>query len=182
MKIIGISGYAGSGKTTLANAIREELFNSLHPDVVRGMDVRILPFAEEVKRLAHEVFRIPASLPKEAYVPSMCMTVREVYQWFGTKVCRERDPNIWVKHWVDKIDKERPKIVIADDVRFANEAEKIRSMGGYIIRLKDWNPCNAHEKACELSNSCECDMVFTARLKSPEEYAKIVLREMETKC
>ena len=52
---------------------------------------------------------------------------------FGTDLWRQIDNNIWVDKWGEKV--QEYNMVVADDVRFLNEAEKLKQMGGILIRL-----------------------------------------------
>ena len=61
--------------------------------------------------------------------------VRLLMQEYGTDVRRADDVDYWVKKWEESLPEISSKIVV-DDVRFMNEAEKIRSLGGHLIRLE----------------------------------------------
>lgn len=74
-------------------------------------------------------------------LPKHNMTVREALQWYGTDFRRKNDPNYWIKRMHDQL-KHHPWAII-DDVRFRNEANMIRSLGGILIRLEpypEWAP------------------------------------------
>jgi hypothetical protein len=85
-------------------------------------------------------------------------TLRQVLQYFGTEIGRARDPDHWVKEWLrptlgvvssnrrwryDRLDgkleeeptRAFPGGVVASDVRFDNEAQAIRSLGGVVVEL-----------------------------------------------
>jgi len=57
----------------------------------------------------------------------------------GTDCGRAYDPQIWVKRWRDELyevnESFRPDYIIADDVRFENEAAEIHRMGGVVVRV-----------------------------------------------
>lgn len=48
---------------------------------------------------------------------------------------RERDPQAWIKAVYYKILDKRPKVVVIPDVRFTNEAEFVKALGGYTIKI-----------------------------------------------
>lgn len=64
--------------------------------------------------------------------------IRQLLQNFGTDVRREEDEDYWVKLWEEDLDEVDfgGDIIVADDVRFINEAEAVKRRGGYIIRLE----------------------------------------------
>jgi len=48
---------------------------------------------------------------------------------------RARRPGIWISTVYWKIMDKKPKVVVIPDVRFLNEAEFIKAMGGYTIKI-----------------------------------------------
>lgn len=116
-KLIGITGRAGSGKTTLAKFIRDQPENAT-----------IIPFAGPVKSIAYQM----------GWNGEKDAKGRRLLQLLGTECGRECvDPNIWVRKWAIDARNELNTCctVIADDVRFPNEAAKIRELGGVIVRV-----------------------------------------------
>ena len=64
-------------------------------------------------------------------------TVRTLLQWWGTEYRRVQDPDYWVKAWekdVRQYDLNDTAIVV-DDIRFPNELQSVRSLGGYVFRI-----------------------------------------------
>jgi len=153
--IIGLSGYAQSGKDTVADylvkthgftkvayadPIREALFE-LDPivTVANGMQVTLKPVIDlygwdEAKTLFPEI--------------------RRLIQRFGTEVGRELwHKNFWVRQAFGKFDHNKDNIVITD-VRFTNEAAAIRGTGGPIWRVvrNGVGPVNPHSSEVALDN------------------------------
>lgn len=62
----------------------------------------------------------------------------KLLQWWGTEYRRTQDPNYWVKHWADGINK-NADIVLVTDMRFENEAAAIKAVGGYTVRVSRAN-------------------------------------------
>jgi len=66
---------------------------------------------------------------KQYVVPEIGVSVRHMLQTLGTEYGRQcLRPDVWLICWRKKA--ERFGSVVADDVRFTNEADLIRSMGG----------------------------------------------------
>ena len=125
--LIGISGKIGSGKSTLALFL-----NILRPEYKRNS------FAENVRKVTSISTGIPienmrSSDDKNVYVEEWNMTVGELFQTWGTKG-REINPDAWVNSLFSAFD-ENSRWVI-DDVRYPNEADRIRAKGGILIRLE----------------------------------------------
>lgn len=59
-------------------------------------------------------------------------------QWWGTEYRRAQDPNYWVKKFVSQV-KDFPGVVIAQDVRFTNEAQTIKELGGLLTNVTRLN-------------------------------------------
>lgn len=133
---IGLSGWAKSGKDTFASYLIEkygykrlsfadpmrEALLRLNPSIpYMGLDVGI-KLATAVRLMGWE------SVKRET------PEVRDLLQRFGTEVGREMfGENFWVDLAISKI-QPGDKIVFSD-VRYKNEADAIRSIGGLIIRV-----------------------------------------------
>jgi len=61
------------------------------------------------------------------------MTAREVMQYVGTEIFRSMYKDVWVHATMRKISIESPQIAVISDVRFKNECEAIKNVGGKII-------------------------------------------------
>jgi hypothetical protein len=59
--------------------------------------------------------------------------MRALMQNYGTEVRRGDDPDYWVKEWAKN--SYGHSEIVCDDVRFLNEADKVKQRGGIIIRL-----------------------------------------------
>lgn len=155
--IIGISGYIGSGKDTIADIIREH-------------DPRweVVKFADKLKEVAAIILGVPrhnfedrdyklSELPDEWNVwdkrptsgghdvepfynndPVMRrMTVREFLQKLGTDAIRNGlHEDTWVNATMAGYDSKRtPPNWIITDVRFPNEFDAIKKRGGIMVRV-----------------------------------------------
>lgn len=125
MKIIGVSGKMGCGKTTFAG----HLIELLGPGWLR------LSFADALKLEVARVFSFPVSWcyseeGKKKIVSTITMyggprsrTVRDLLQWWGTDVRRAESPDYWVRAMRASIAALPPGMagVVIDDVRFPDE-------------------------------------------------------------
>jgi hypothetical protein len=110
--IIGFGNKARHGKDYSCQAIHEN-----HP-----ADTKIYSFATALKaycRIQHG------------------MTVKDgpLLQMIGTDDMRAQDPLVWVRTLYWQIAEEQPAYALIADMRFPNEAEFIKSLGGYIVRV-----------------------------------------------
>ena len=51
---------------------------------------------------------------------------------------RGEDPNLWIKALYYHVDELRPEVALISDVRYKNEADFIKKMGGTMIRVRRW--------------------------------------------
>ncbi len=62
----------------------------------------------------------------------------KLLQWWGTEYRRAQDNEYWTRQWKAAISP-KANIVIATDMRFLNEADTIKSVGGYTIQVNRKN-------------------------------------------
>lgn len=119
---------------------------SLAASVLARHNHRLMSFAEPIKRMGAEFF---ISLGyekdeavalvwahKERIVPEINTTPRHVLQTLGTQWGRDCiNQSIWLDCMKYRIAKEKDWGVVIDDVRFLNEAEMIKSMGGEMWKI-----------------------------------------------
>lgn len=120
--VIGLSGKMGAGKDAVAALL-----------VMRGYER--LAFADALRREVEEAI-ITKAIDGEAgevWAKPTTPRMREILQSFGMKR-REQIPGYWVKK-VEKMAKEVEMAVISD-VRFADEAEMVWSLGGEVWRIE----------------------------------------------
>jgi len=179
--IIGLSGYAKSGKDTVAEIIRE-----IQPD-----KWQIKKFSGKLKTIASIMLGIPEYLFENQDFKSEILgeewwknygdfyhqtTVRDFLQLLGTDAIRNGlHSNAWVNalmadykptnepkmvldngvkvYDIDSPDFKMPNWIITD-CRFPNEAEAIKDRGGIIIRIDrpGVEPVNAHPSEIALDN------------------------------
>ena len=137
MRIIGISGKIGVGKTTVAQHI-----------IALFQGWQITSFAELLKQEAARQYHFDLLLAyskkgKETPIKlpdGTVKTVRELLQWYGTEVVRARDRDYWVRAMEQHLAIARHKIdgLVIDDVRFPNEANLVRLKKGLLVRIEPY--------------------------------------------
>ena len=143
--IIGLSGYARSGKDTVADLLCLNYGYSRHAfaDQIRRVLYRLNPiigstFKGESVHLSEEMM-----LNNWDYIKDNS-DVRRLMQIIGTEIGREMfGQDVWVDMAFKQLEHED---IVFTDVRFPNEADKIRNTGGQVWRVERLNhePINDH--------------------------------------
>ena len=136
--IIGVCGFIGSGKDTVADYLtnfhgfrRESFANSLKDAVanVFGWDRTMLEGRTKTAREWRE--QVDPWWAERLNMPNL--TPRWVLQYWGTEVCRKGfHDDIWIAALENKLRNSKDDIVISD-CRFPNEIKSIKEAGGQII-------------------------------------------------
>lgn len=151
--VIGLSGYAGTGKdtaadiivrilapnvrrTAFADAVRAELAQAFHVDVGLFLrrDLKTAPLHElRPNRCSDPAFRLHLLRSR---LPNDPLSPRHVLQQWGDDYRRTQDPCYWVSQVSEKF-RAMPAGVAAviTDVRYPNEASWLHSVGGYLVRI-----------------------------------------------
>lgn len=145
--IIALSGYAKSGKDTVA-------------DIIRSLDsgVKVVRFSDPLKQVAEVLTGIPAAKwnsqhLKDTIIPGYNMTGRDFLQRLGTEAVRNNfDQDTWVRALFSKY-RIGDKWIITD-CRFGNEARWVKQFGGKIVRVhRDGiGPVNGHTSETEIDS------------------------------
>ena len=140
-KIIGITGSAGSGKDTIGDILVNNFPNWEKVSFANHLkDVTALLFGFDRKMLAGETpeDRAIREQPDKFWSEKMGkdFTPRFALQYLGTNLLRNQlHQNIWVDCLERKI-MESDKNIVITDVRFPNEIDMIRNVGGEIWRVE----------------------------------------------
>ena len=140
-KIIGITGSAGSGKDTIGDILVSNLPNWKKLSFAGHLkDVTALLFGFDRKMLAGETpeDREVREQPDQYWSEKMGkdFTPRFALQFLGTNLLRNQlHQNIWVDCLEKQITQASENIIITD-VRFPNEIDMIKSIGGEIWRVE----------------------------------------------
>lgn len=137
--IIGLVGFIGAGKGTVRDTL------------VREHDYHGFAFADALKDAVASIFLWPRGLlegdseasrafrervdPWWSYKFGYEVTPRLMLQKMGTEACRNNlADNIWIAALEKRI--QGYQDVVVSDVRFPNEIDFVRSVGGVIVQVK----------------------------------------------
>jgi hypothetical protein len=95
---------------------------------------------EEIDRYMYE--------DKEAVLAPFGVSARHMLRTLGTEWGRECvGPDVWTTHWLERV--RSRSFVVVDDVRFPNEAELVRTLGGQMWKVTRPGVERATEHASE---------------------------------
>jgi hypothetical protein len=139
--IVGICGFIGSGKDTIADYLvnfhefrRESFANTLKDacSAVFGWDRTMLEGRTKEAREWRE--QVDPWWSQRLDIPHL--TPRWILQYWGTEVCRRGfHDDIWIASLENKLRSSKDNVVISD-CRFPNEITSIRNAGGKIVWVK----------------------------------------------
>jgi len=163
MELIGLSGYARSGKDEAAKVLVEEFgftrvafadklrefLYALDPDVLCEYDGQGKPHLG-----VSTVRKIIDNVGWDGYKETQWKDpIRKLLQRLGTEAGRQ---TLWDSIWIDAAltgFDDNAKIVVTD-CRFPNEAQAIKDRGGIVVRVsrKGVGPANAHASETSLDD------------------------------
>lgn len=139
--LIGISGYAGAGKSEAAKILWKKAD-------LEDEKVVILKFASGLKNMLASLGltrdEIEGSLKEKPRTLLSGKTPRFAMQTLGTEWGRKiMGEDFWVNLWIEKAHDylEEGYVVIVDDVRFDNELKAIFNLGGHVLRINGVTAC-----------------------------------------
>lgn len=137
-RLVAFCGRAGAGKSTAADALvaagwRRVKFASILKDMLRAFYRSAGLDEAEIER------RIEGDL-KEEPDPILCgASPRRAMVTLGTEWGRHLiSPELWVRAWSARVERElaRGASVVCDDLRFPNECDAVRALGGLVVRIE----------------------------------------------
>ena len=150
--IIGLTGYAQSGKDTVAKLFVNNGFTQMaFADPMREALLQLNPLITVGGHYAH----LQDAVKKLGWedLKKLSPQVRPLLQRMGTEVGREMfGENFWVDLALQRAAEHRD--VVFSDVRFKNEADAIVERGGAIIRIlrEGTLPANSHRSETEMDD------------------------------
>jgi deoxyadenosine/deoxycytidine kinase len=151
--IIGLSGYARTGKDTIADILVDKFSftKASFAEPIREALVNLNPLIN----IGYE--RMPLDVAVEIYgweqLKKEAPEIRGLLQRFGTEVGRNMlGQDIWVDQAFNKLN--LTEDIVFTDVRFKNEANRIREHGGVICRVfrDDVHAINKHSSETEMDD------------------------------
>ena len=134
MKLIGLMGYKGAGKDTVADMI-------CNTSVARSVTI-----ARPLRDMATSFLQSFGVIPqwenrewKEAVVPEIGVSPRHILETLGTEWGRQHvADDIWLKfatHALEVLELNGVQAAVVTDVRFDNEAQMIVDRGGILVHI-----------------------------------------------
>lgn len=127
MKIIGLCGRAGSGKSSVSNFLQKRY------------GAEPVGFAGPLKKMAMDIWGFSPdqvygdAAIKESPDPRTGITPRWAMQKLGQAARDHLSHDIWVKYALSNLSQD--SLYVIEDVRYVNEAEAIYAQGGSVLRL-----------------------------------------------
>jgi hypothetical protein len=174
--IIGIAGFQGSGKDTIADYLqniygfKRDSFAATLKDAVAavfGWDRNLLEGRTTESRAWRE--QVDSWWANRLNMPNL--TPRLVLQKWGTEVARKSwHDDTWIASLENKLTRSHNDIVITD-VRFPNEIQAVRNAGGIVIRVVRGPEPEWYDLAIETNNGTFNHMARAYPEVHPSEWA-----------
>jgi dephospho-CoA kinase len=140
MILIGLVGSKGVGKDTAADFL------------VKKYDFVSMAYADPLKEACRVVFNLTTEqlhdrAKKEEAVEPWGMSPRRILQTVGTDLFRNRfHKDVWLRNLEHRVRASRRDRIVVTDVRFENEMEHVRSLGGFLVRIdRETGSSDGHE-------------------------------------
>ncbi len=139
MKILAFGHQKRVGKDTAAGFVVSWLrtHNKVKKVVKAG-------FADKLKQVCYDVYGWAGLKPgpfyeepgnghlKEIILPRLGKTPRQIWISFGNEVKNATHPDTWLDHLLETV---RCDFLVVTDMRFPNEANRIKDIGGRVVKL-----------------------------------------------
>ena len=186
MIVIGLTGRAGSGKSTYADA-------ACRAGTVRGLSCAVLSFADALRDVTEAVFgsRYDTQETKAAFDPfwaprlgEQWSTGRKILQRLGTEVFRD---HIHTDFWLMVMERrlayarEHRDLVVIPDVRFDNEAEMVRHLDGHLVHIYNLNlpaPADTHASEAGITGHPSDTVLHSASKAYTEASAALLVHSL----
>ena len=176
--VIGLAGFAGSGKTTVA----EQIINDLNHDQEMPAGLRF-SFAQRLKRVLAALvgdeemsFNKPEEKLARLYGDSD-WDVRKFFTTFATEFCRDQiGADLWVDILAGRLNRLRePTVVVIDDLRYPNEFGLVKALGTAVL-LRRWGVGRTIEHSSEEPNKLAIETVIDIEQDmTPQQVGQVIL-------
>lgn len=139
-KLIGLVGFKQSGKSTAASYLESKYGFVRH----NFKDALIAEIKQNFPDLLNEIVNTENDFRSITGQNELCWSniftekpalIRTLMQNYGTEVRRKEKDSYWTDKWLEKYLTIEKQNVVVDDVRFLNEASRIKGQTGIIIRI-----------------------------------------------
>lgn len=180
MKIIGLSGHAKSGKSTVAKYISSYLHT-------KNIKTKELAFATPLKEICKILYNLSdddlnIQSKKEQIIPYLGVSPRTILQKFGTEIGRDILPlviktnikeSIWIWNLNQQILMDQNINYIVSDVRFQDEQNLIKKYNGISIKIVRDNNVNMNHPSESEQDNMKFDYIILNNDSLEELYYKI---------
>jgi len=172
--LIGLAGGVGVGKTSIARELE------------RHSDFIIMSYAQPLKAALTALTGLPMEFFTEIELKEKPLefgkSPRQMMQLMGTEFVRAMvSEDFWTWRMRQRIESREGCHIIIDDVRFNNEADLVRKMGGRVVHLfRDFECPTLHTKhrSEQAIDQSKDDVVFQCGTLSEFESATSIWKEL----
>ena len=180
--IIGVCGFIGSGKDTVADYLtnfhgfrRESFANTLKDAVAQVFNWDRTMLEGRTKQAREWREQVDPWWAERLNMPKL--TPRWVLQYWGTEVCRKGfHDDIWIASLENKLRNSKDDVVISD-CRFPNEIKSIRDAGGQIVWVQRGELPEWYDAAVSMNKGDVGNMNW---MMSKERISKLGIHASET--
>jgi len=135
-KIIGLTGYKQSGKSVASKYLQEKYGYKPHnfkDSLIKELKENFPDLLEEIRGDTYGTVR--PGFDVNTLFQEKPPLIRKLMQNYATEVRRKENPDYWRNKWIERVSYVAPDNVVVDDVRFLNEAEAVKNLGGILIKI-----------------------------------------------
>lgn len=175
--LIGFTGKAGVGKSTACKMVMEDLPDVKHINFKDGL---VRELKEKFPDLLEQIAIETGGEGVDSLFSTKPPLMRTLMQNFGTDVRRKDDPDYWIEQWMKSVLENQQFHIVCDDVRFINEANALKKLGGTLVRITrdDITNTGSHQSEVEM-DQIEVDVTISGVAGDHENLHKQV-RELYT--